>query len=87
MEGPIDEEITMRRKKIRTNNMKKKKNFLDRDNSIISGKVSPESRYLTTAGTINMSKGANLPDEHLNTKERARFLVELMSPFASRAGT
>ena len=58
IEGPIEMENTLRRKKLRTNNFKKKKNFLDKDTSIISGKLSPESRYLTTAGTINMSKGA-----------------------------
>ena len=60
-------------------------------------RLSPDSRYLTTAGTGGGpigSRGAfnrkGTVDESQmggNRREHARFLVELMSPFASRAGT
>ena len=60
-----------------------------------SDKMPSDSRYLTTAATGPMGVISTLPrgvstiekDAEINKTEHSRFLVELMSPFAGRAGT
>lgn len=54
--------------------------------------LSPDTRYLSTAGTgTAVASGGNqltaVEEGKSTQKGHARFLVELMSPFASRAGT
>ena len=60
-----------------------------------SEKMPSDSRYLTTAATGPMGVINTIPrgvstietDAELNKTEHSKFLVELMSPFAGRAGT
>ena len=81
------------RKKLRAINIKRTRQLGKEYDS--AARLSPDSRYLTTAGTVPLqSRGAfnrkgTVDDATMgnNKREHARFLVELMSPFASRAGT
>ena len=82
----------VRQKKLRAVNIKRTKPLI-RDYDDDKTRLSPDSRYLTTAGTGPVcSRGAfnrkgTVDESKMGRREHARFLVELMSPFASRAGT
>ena len=75
------------RKKLKKEKMKRKKNH--EPEYIISGQVTPDSRYVSTAGTRskNIKEDIDYYDAKVSAKDKCSFLVELMSPFASRAGT
>lgn len=81
----------IRHKKLKVVNVKRTKQL---DKEYDSARLSPDNRYLSTAGTgplcskaaFNHRKGT-VDETKPGKKEHARFLVELMAPFASRAGT
>ena len=78
------------------NHMRHRKKLVKRKKNLekeyaMSGKISPDSRYVSTAGTRKTSKNIkediDYYDAKVSAKDKCNFLVELMSPFASRAGT
>ena len=88
-----DEKMNLR-KKLRAVNIKRAKPFI---REYDSARLSPDSRYLSTAGTVPYCNRGGAFNHRKGTiddtkagggrDQHARFLVELMSPFASRAGT
>ena len=83
----------LRPKKIRGANAKQRPRQMSKVYDL--DKIPSDGRYLTTAATGPMGVISTLPrgvstigrDAEINKTEHSRFLVELMSPFAGRAGT
>ena len=93
-EFDVPEVKNLRPKKLRGANAKQRPRQMSK---VVydSDKMPSDGRYLTTAATGPMGVISTVPrgvstigrDAEINKTEHSRFLVELMSPFAGRAGT